>query len=144
MSRCHYRASSMLYDWWDTGGCSSITNSSLHIEGPIWSQRFRTFFVSPKSFIPGLCCRVLVHIGLLEPFDIVLLPQQWFLDRNSTTWASFTESSPNRRFWRIFSRHFFNFAVMQGDWWNFPLIFLLLLIYQSLFWSCFVPFPDVS
>ena len=32
----HNRASSMLYDWYDRGDRSSFTNSSLHLDHPIW------------------------------------------------------------------------------------------------------------
>ena len=37
--------------------------------------------------------QVFVHLHQLEPFDIVLLPQQWFLNINSAILARFTESS---------------------------------------------------
>ena len=63
---------------------------------------FELWFFSPKDFIPLFYCLVFVHLGPLEPFDIVLLPQQWFLS-NSTPWASFTESSLYSRCWCIFS-----------------------------------------
>ena len=36
------------------------------------------------------------------------------------------------------------FDVNWWQWWNCPLFLLLLLVYQPNFWSCFVPFPDVS
>ena len=76
------------------GGCSSFTNSSQHIE-PIWPQDLKLWFISPKDFIPLLKWvklhkdwtidyPVFVQLDPLKPFDIVLLPQQWFLDSNST------------------------------------------------------------
>ena len=70
----HNTASSMLYSWCDTGGCRSLTNSSLHINPPIWPQNFK---------LPLLYCPVFVCFEPLEPFDIVLHPQLWFLDINS-------------------------------------------------------------
>ena len=80
----HNTASSMLYDWCDTGGCSSFTNTSLHIDPPIWPKDFKLGIVSPKDFIPMFYCPVFEHLRPLEPFDIVfLLPQQWSLDSNS-------------------------------------------------------------
>ena len=76
----HYnRAFSMFYGWWDTGGCSSFTNSSPHIDPPIWLEVFELWFVSPKDFISLLYCPVFMHLGPLDTFDVVLVPQQWFL-----------------------------------------------------------------
>ena len=81
----HYnQASSMLYGWCDTGACSSFTNSSPNIDPPIWAKSFEFWFISPEEFIPLLYCPVFVHLGPLDPFDIVSLAQQWFLDSNST------------------------------------------------------------
>ena len=37
-----------------------------------------------------LCCSVFVRLGLPEPFDIVLIPQQWFLYSKFFIWARFT------------------------------------------------------
>ena len=65
------------------GGCSSFTHSSLHIDPPIWAKDFKLWFISPKNFIPLLYCPVFVHLDPLEPFDILLLPQQRFFDSNS-------------------------------------------------------------
>ena len=45
----------------------------------------------------------------------VLLPQQWFLDSNSTIYASFTESSFHSGCWNIFSLHWFSCAVIFGS-----------------------------
>ena len=89
----HNRASSMLYGWYDTGNYSSFTNSLPHIDPPIWAKDFGLWFVIPKDFIPLLYCPVFVCLGPREPFDIVLLPQEWFLDSNSAIEANFTESS---------------------------------------------------
>ena len=50
----HHRASSMLYGWCDARICSSFTNSSLHIDPPIWAKDFELWFISPKDFIPLL------------------------------------------------------------------------------------------
>ena len=112
---CHKRHSAMLYKWCDTvrGGCNPFTNSSLYI----WPKDFELWFVSPKDFIPLLYCPVFVHLGLLEPFDIVLLPKQWFLDGSSAMWANCTEFSPSGC-WQIFfffSWHCFSCAVMFGE-----------------------------
>ena len=41
-------------------------------------------FVSPKDLIPQLYCPVFVRFVSREPFDIVLFPQQWFLDSISS------------------------------------------------------------
>ena len=79
----HNRYSSRLYDWCDTGGCSFFTKSSQNIDLPIWSKDFKLWFVSPDDFILLLYCPVFVCLGPLEPFNIILLPQQWFLDSNS-------------------------------------------------------------
>ena len=64
------------------GDCNSFTNSLTHIDLHIWPKRFKLWFISPKDFIPLLYYPVFLHHGPQEPFDIVLLPQQWFLDCN--------------------------------------------------------------
>ena len=111
----HNRASCMLYVWCDTGGCSSFTNSLLHIDLPISPKGFELSFINPKDFIPLLYSPVLVCLGPLKPFDIVLLPQQWFLDRNSTIEASFTEYLPHSGCWYIFFPwHWLRCGVMFG------------------------------
>ena len=74
----------MVYSWYDIGGYISFTNSLPHIDPPIWSKDFEPWFISPKDFIPLLYCPVFERLGPLEPFDIVLLPQQWFFESNST------------------------------------------------------------
>ena len=79
----HNKTCSILYGWCDTEGYSSFTNCSLHIDPPIWAKDFELLFVSPKDFIPLFCCPIFARLGPPEPFDIVLLPQQWFLDSNS-------------------------------------------------------------
>ena len=71
----HNGASSMLYDWCDTRGCSSFINSLPHIDPPIWPKYFELCFVSPKDFILVLHCPVTIRLGPQEPFDIVLLPE---------------------------------------------------------------------
>ena len=120
----HNRPSSMLHGWCDTEGFSSFTNSSLHVDPPYLTHRFWTRFVSPKDSIPLLYWSVFKRLGPLEHFDMVLLPQQWFLDSNSTILASVTESSPHSGCWHIFSRHWFSCAVMfeqltfyYASWW---------------------------
>ena len=72
------RASSMLYNWYDTMGCSSFPDSSSLLGLPIWLNDFELWLIGPKDFIPLLFCPVFVPLGQLEPFDIVLLPQQCF------------------------------------------------------------------
>ena len=67
----HNRTSS---SWCNTGGCSSFTNSSPHIDPPIYHKDFKLWFVNPKDFVPLLDCSVFVRLGPLEPFDRVLLP----------------------------------------------------------------------
>ena len=67
----HNRHSSMLYGCYDTGGCSSFTNSLPHIDPPIWPKDFKLWFVSPKEFIPLLYWPVLVGLAPLETFDII-------------------------------------------------------------------------
>ena len=69
----------MLYDWYDTGG---FTNTSPYIDPPIRLKDFELWLVSLKDFIPLFYCPVFVCLILLEPFDIVLLSQQRFLDSN--------------------------------------------------------------
>ena len=67
----HNRASSMLFGWCDTGGCSTFTNSSPHIDPPIWPTDFELWFISPKNFIPLLYCQslcTLAHWSLLTLF----------------------------------------------------------------------------
>ena len=108
----HNRPSPMLYGWCDTGGCSSFTNSLPHIDPPIWPKDFELWFVSPKDFILILYCPVFACLGPLGPFDIVLLPQQWFLDSNSSIQANFTEFAPHNGCWHIFSQHWFSCAVI--------------------------------
>ena len=109
------RASSMLYDWCDKVGCVSFPNSSLYIDHLIWPKDFKHWFISPKDFIPILYCPVFVCLGPLEPFDIVLLPQQWFLDSNSTIEANFTVSSSHSGCWYIF---FMILVQLYSDVWS--------------------------
>ena len=73
------RKFSILYSW---SHCS-LTYSLSHIDPPILVQDFELWFVRPEDFIPLLYCPVFMYLGLLGPFDIVLLPQQRFLDSNS-------------------------------------------------------------
>ena len=75
----HSRSSFMFYGWWDTDGCSSFTNSSLHVNPRIWPKDFELWFVRPKDFIPMVYFPVFVLLVSLEDFDIVLLPQNCFL-----------------------------------------------------------------
>ena len=77
------RGSSMVCGWCDTRSCSSFTNSSPHLNSPIWPKDFELWFVSPMDVIPLLYCSVFVHLCPLEPFQIVLLPQKWFLGSGS-------------------------------------------------------------
>ena len=77
----HNRAFYMLYSWCDTGGCSSFTNSSPHIDPPIWLKDFEHGFVSPKDFILLLYSPVFVGLGSLKIFDIVFthfFSRHWF------------------------------------------------------------------
>ena len=82
----------MLYGWYDAGGCRSFTNSLPHIDPPMWAKDFKLWFVSPKDFITLLYCPVFVHLGKLEPFEIILLPQQWLLDSNSAIYIYMEEN----------------------------------------------------
>ena len=79
----HSRTLNMFYGRFETGGCSSFNNSSLHTDPPIWPKYFELWFTSPKDFIPLLNCPVFVCLGPLEHFDIILIPRQNFLDWNS-------------------------------------------------------------
>ena len=103
----HNRTSSMLYGWCDTASCCSFTNSSPHIDPPIWLKDFKLWFFSPKSFIKLLYCLVFVGVGPLEPLLC-------FLNSNSTIYASFTESSPYSGCWHIFSGHWFSCSEVLG------------------------------
>ena len=62
--------------------CSFVTNSSLHIDRTIWPKDFELWFVSIKDIIPQLYYPASVPWPK-EPFNIVLLLQQCFLDCNS-------------------------------------------------------------
>ena len=64
------------------GSCSFFTNSSPHIDPPIWPKDFELRFVILKDFIPLLYLLVYVRLGPLELFDIVFLSQQRFFDCN--------------------------------------------------------------
>ena len=88
------RTPSIFYTWYDTGGFSSFTNFSPNIDLHIWDKDFEIWFVNPKELIPLLYCPVFVRFGPLEPFDIVLLPQQLFLDSNSAIYTTFRVFSP--------------------------------------------------
>ena len=59
----HNRTSSILYGWCDTGDGTSFNNSSPYLDPPIWVKDFEIWFVSPKVFIPLLCCSVFVRLG---------------------------------------------------------------------------------
>ena len=127
----HNRAFSILYAWWDTEGCSCFTNSSLYINPCIWPKVFELWFFSPKDFILLLYSPVFVCLDPMDPFNIVLLSQQWFLDSNSAIQAILTESSSHSRCWHFF--HNIDSVVQQclglsafchtswWLWWNFPL-----------------------
>ena len=95
----------MLYSWYDTRGYNSLTNSSPHVDPVIWPKEFELWFISPKNFTPLLYCPVFMLFCPMEPFDIIFLPQQWFLDCNSDIYTSFIESSPYSGCWHIFSRY---------------------------------------
>ena len=108
------RASSMLYGWSDTGGCSSFTKCSPHIDTSIWSKNFELWFISPEDFIPLCYCPVFARLSPLKLFDIVLLPQQRSVDNNFAIEASFTEHSSHNGCWNIFSRYLFKCIVIFG------------------------------
>ena len=90
------------------GGCSSFTNSSLHIDFFHLTQRFRTLIHSTALFSS------FVHLGPLEPSDIVLLPQQCFLSAillyRPVSQCLLLTVDVNT----FFSRHWFSCAVMFG------------------------------
>ena len=94
------RASSMLYGWSYAGGLQLFHQLFAAHSPSYLTQRFRTLIRQPKVL---LCCLVFVRLDPLEPFDIVLLHQQWFLDSNSALLAWFTESSPHSGRWHCFS-----------------------------------------
>ena len=94
----HNWAYFMLYSWSDWESCSSFTNSLPHIDPCIWPKDFELWFISSKSFIPLLYCRLCAswparvfwycfasskvvswqqfyHIGQLER----VFPSQWML-----------------------------------------------------------------
>ena len=103
----HNRDSSLLYGWCDTGGCCSFTDSSSTY----------TLLFDPKiwNFIPLIDRPVFVRLVPLESFDIVLLPQQWFLDFNSIIQTSSTELILTADIdTSFFSWHWFSCAVMFG------------------------------
>ena len=142
----HNRTSTVLYGWWDKGGCSSFTNSSLHIDPPIWTQRFRTLIFMLNDFIPLLSCLVFVQLSQLEHFDIVLLTQQWFLDSNYS--LNFTVFSS----WMLTYFHVIGSVVQwciawssqpsvtqTGDLWNRPLTFIVAF---GRVLSCFLTSPN--
>ena len=69
-------------------GCSFFSNTWPRVDPPIWLKYFKLWFVSPKNLIPLFYCPILLHLGPLELFDIVLLPQKCFFDRNSAIYFS--------------------------------------------------------
>ena len=107
----HNRSSFMLYDWYDLRGCSSLSNTSLPMDPDYLTEIIRTL-IHPSKGVPS--CPIFASLGPLEPFDIVLLPQQWFLDSNSAKHVRFIRSSTHSGCWHIFSRHWFSCAVMFG------------------------------
>ena len=103
----HNRASSMLYGWYDTGGCSSFPNSSLHIDLPIWPKDFELCSLNPNDFIPLLYC----------PVFVCFLTLFCFLNSGfSTTILSYRPASQSLLLTvnadTFFSRHWFNCGVM--------------------------------
>ena len=129
-----------------------------NVNPPIWSKDFELWLISPKDFITPLYCPVFVRLGLLEPFDNILL-QQWFLDCNSVIQASFTESSPYSECWQIFPdiglivpaifwalRPLFCklVTIMKLSSALFFFFFFLLLVYQPYFSSRLISFLNVS
>ena len=78
-------------------GLQLFTNIPPHIGPPIWTKDFEFSFVSPKNIF-----LLLSSLGALEPFDIVLVRQQWFLDSNSIIYASFTFFSSRWMLWHFF------------------------------------------
>ena len=62
----HNSTSSMIYNWCDTGVAALPPI-------PSWAKNFELWFVY---------CPIFVRLGRVGYFDIVWLPQQWFLDSN--------------------------------------------------------------
>ena len=43
------KTSSTVYSYCDTGSCCSFTNTTLHIDLPVWTKHLELWFVSPKT-----------------------------------------------------------------------------------------------
>ena len=54
-------------------GLKGVACLSPHIFPPIRPKDLKLWIVSPKDFIPLICCPAFVRIGQLEPFDMVWL-----------------------------------------------------------------------
>ena len=121
----HNRAYSKLYSWCDTGGCSAFTNSSLHIDSPIWPKDFELWFISPKDFVPLLYCPVFVRLNSV--FLTAILPyrpvSQNFLFIVDT-------------FFDDICAVVFGAVSLHTSWWlkwNCPLFFQLLVFFCLIF-----------
>ena len=108
------RSSPMLHSWSDAACYSFFTISSSPIDPSFWQKYFELWFVSTNDFIPVLYYPVFVRLGPMGHFEIILFPQQLFLDSKSAIKIIFTESSSNSECWHIFSWHWFCCAVMFG------------------------------
>ena len=153
LSLHHNWATSMLYRRYDTGSCGSFTKFFTAHRPYYLTERFRTLFRQSKGLystglLSSLCapwptgafCHYFASSKMVScqqfcykgPLHRVLVSQwmlrhlfhdigsdvQWYLEQSAFCHAN----------WRL--------------WWN-CLLLLLLLVYQSKFWSSFVPFPDV-
>ena len=109
----HKWASSMLYDWCDTGGCSSLTNYLPYIDPPIWPKDFEFRLISPKEF---LLSSIIQSLYALAHWSF------WYCFASLTVvfWQQFCYIGPLHRvisqllLIHIFSGHKFSCAVRLG------------------------------
>ena len=104
----------MLYDWYDSGDCSSFTNSSPNIDPLYLIQWLRTLIRQSKGFYSTALWSSLWVPRPTGPFHIILLSQQWLLGSSSAIQASFTESSLHSECWHIFLLYWLSCSMMFG------------------------------
>ena len=135
-SVCRYHCVSMYPAW----TCRWQYNKPSYL-----NQRFRSLIRLSKE----LCCSNIISLCVLAHWSLLTL----FCFLNSSFLTAILPYRPASKWILTFFTTLAQLcsdvwssrpSVKQaGDWWNW-LLFLSLLVYQPYFWSCFVPFPDIS
>ena len=147
-SPTHTRASSLLYGWCDTGSYSSFTDSSRHIDPPLWTKDFEFWFIGSKdcSIFQSFCA--LTHCSLLS---LLCFFNSGFL----TAILPYRPASQSLLFTVNVDTFFTRLVQLCSNVWSSqPLVTQTInsdeivlypsCCYQTYFLSCFVPFPEFA